>query len=292
MDLQQLKKNAIRVLTFLFLLSWFPRSFGTTFSRNGDYTLEFLCIGLIIILVLILWIVQKATGIQNNYLVLGSLIGGGFAIAWQHTGSLASGVSFLAYGLILIVLLIVYEKVTGERVELVSGNILTIAGTLIAAPAVIIIVAPLLFSLDTFSFIIVGCFIALILFPVFHTITHPVADFKLDEAYEEDIELPVSLGQAFSLCTQSAGFLPYSRILDAVPDSGTLHFSAADSVGRTSTITVTLRSKGAKETSVNVAAANEFIDSEYRILTGRNELFVKIVIRFLQVKTHLPATTP
>lgn len=285
MDWQEIKNDIIRILVFVFFLTLYPAGYGIRWSETGDNTQAYYSMGFMVLLVLFLWIFQAVTGKKNNFLFFGIIIGGGFAISYQTTGSLSFALGFVAYGFIIMILLYLYQKINNQRFELVSDNIITLAITLIVFPALIIYAAPYLFQLDTILLIIAGCFIALILYPVLHRSMHPVPDYLLDETYAEEVVLPVSRKKAYDLCREAVRFVPYGKILDGSQDSGILNISASDSVGRTSKVVVTLESTGQSATKVKLRGDNGFIDFQYRIPTGRNELFVKIMIRYLQEMT-------
>jgi hypothetical protein len=286
MDWLEIKNDIIRILVFVFCLTLFPAAFGIRWSKTGDNTSAYYSMGFLVLLVIILWIFQTVTGKKDNFLFFGVIIGGGFAVSYQTTGSLFFALSFVAYGFIIMVLLYLYQRINNQRFELVSDSILTLARTLIVFPALIIYAAPYIFQLDTIPLIIAGSFVALVLYPILHRYMHPIPDNLLDETYAEEIVLPVSRNKAYDLCREAVRFLPYGKILDASQDSGILNISASDSVGRTSRVVVTLESTGQLITKVKLRGDNGFIDFQYRIPTGRNELFVKIIIRYLQEMTR------
>lgn len=282
MNWTHVKTGIIHAVVFLFVLVFFSSVFGVSWSETGNNTSAYISIGVIALLVAFLWGFQKITGIRNRYYPLGILIGGGFAIAWQHTGRLSVGLSFLAYGLIVLFLIYVYEKVNGQTIELFSENIIILVVTLIGTPVVLILLAPVLLSLDTVTFILVGLFISLILYPVFHRYMHPFPDSKLDEAYSQEISVPLPFDKTFALCRQAVNYLPSGEVLDNSTGTGNLIILASDSVGRTSRISITVKNLGKKSTNVTLSSVNEFIDREYRIPTNRNEMFVRIIVRYVE----------
>jgi hypothetical protein len=286
MDLDEIISDAKTILVFLVFLVLYPREFGIPWMKNGDNTIAYLSMGVTALLVIMLWILQIVTGKRNDFLFFGIAIGGGFAISWYISGSLSFGFGFVAYGLLIVLLVFLYQKISSQRTDLVSNNVKILAATLIIIPAIVILISPSLLRLDTGTLIIIGCLMALILYPVVHRYMHPVPDYLLDEKYSQELILPVSARSAYRFCRESVRFIPYGRISHSDAESGTLTITAADSVGRTSAITIKLESVGPSATKINLSGENEFIDFGYRILTGRNELFIRIIIRYLQEMTH------